>query len=229
MRMESYFDELQRVLFTLFELVKMKRGTHLLNMGKLTERGIFFICIYGSLQSTFEHGTCLHLHISTTGYSACLWVDPLLWVTWLLWVNSKNSLSYSLHYIWFLSHLVNVAKSFVMPQIVQRLSLLKNNSSITLPIHKVSHVWVSFITSNQFLVHFSCHSCGNHHGPPVTSLFLSTSAHYPGIRPRNLVKYLEACMPQWQVYLLSIVGFHQWPLIERLYQMFDFKTCIHTW
>ena len=53
-------------------------------------------------------------------------------------------------------------------------------------------------------------------GTHVMSLFLLTSAHYPGIRPRNLEKYLEACMPQWQVSLLSTVSFHHWPLIEIL-------------
>ena len=113
-------------------------------MGKLRERVMFFICIYDNLQSTFEQGTCLHLHIWTFRYSTCLRFDPLLWVTWPLWINSKNSLSYSLHYIWFQSRQVSAAKSFVMPRIVQRMSLPKNNSSVTLPIHKVSHVWVSF-------------------------------------------------------------------------------------
>ena len=101
--------------------------------------------------------------------------------------------------------------------------------SVTLPIRKVSHVWVSFITSNQVLFLVLCHWCWNHHGPPVTDLFLSTSTHYPGIRIRNLVKYLEACMPQWKVSSLSKVGFHQWPLIEIFYQVFNFKTSIHTW
>ena len=120
-------------------------------------------------------------------------------------------------------------KWLLVPQIVQRMSLPENNSSVTLPIHKVSHVWVSFITSNQVLFLVLCHWCGNHRVPPVTSLFLLTSAHYPGIRPRNLVKYLEAFMPQWQVSSLSIVGFHQWALIERFYQVFEFKTSMYTW
>ena len=109
-------------------------------MGKLREMEMFFICIYGSLQSTFEHGTCLDLHIWTVGYSSCHRVNPLLWVTQLLWFNSKNSSSYSLHYTWFQSRQFSASKSFVVLQIVQRMSLPKNNSSITLPIHKFSHV-----------------------------------------------------------------------------------------
>ena len=82
-------------------------------------------------------------------YLACLRDDPISWVTWLLCVNSKNASSYSMHYIWFQSHQVNAAKSFFVPQIVQRMFLLKTNSSVTLPIHKFSHVWVIFIPSNQ--------------------------------------------------------------------------------
>ena len=76
---------------------------------------------------------------------------------------------------------------------------------------------------HQLLFHVSCRWWGKHHGCPSMNLFLSTSAHHPGTIFRNLVKYLETCMPQWQVSSLSIVGFHQWPLIERLYQVFDFK------
>ena len=69
----------------------------------------------------------------------------------------------------------------------------------------------------------------NHHDPPSTRLFMLNSTHHPGVRLIDQVKYLESCMPQWQVSSLSTVGFHQWPLIEIFYRVFNFKSFIHTW
>ena len=124
------------------------------------------------------------------GFSVCPRVDRFLWVTWLLWFNSKNASLYSLHYTWFCLVKSMLPSHLSCHKLFKGCLFQKNNSSVTLPIHKVSHVWVSFITLNQILFHVSCHWWGNHHGPPLTSLFLSTSTHHLGIRPRNLVKYL---------------------------------------
>ena len=62
-RMNSLLDELRRVFVTLFGLVKTKKRHSYFEMGKLKESKKKIICIYGNLQSTFEHGTCPHLHI----------------------------------------------------------------------------------------------------------------------------------------------------------------------
>ena len=145
---------------------------------------------------------CLHLQFWTFGYSACLQSNPLSWVTWLLWVNLNNYSLYTFHYTYFLSRQVNSTKSLVMPQIIQRMSCLKSNSLVTLPSYKISHVWFSIMIisslQNQVLFHVSCRWWGKHHGPPSTSLFLSTSTHHLGIFGlRNQFKYLEAYMPQW--------------------------------
>ena len=116
--------------------------------------------------------------------------------------NSFESIQIMLSHI----HCITPGSSLVKSMLPSHLSrrkffkgclFQKKNSSVTLPIHKVSRVWFSFITSNQMFFLVSCHLWGNHHGPLVTILFLSTSAHYPRIRLRNLVKYLEACMPQF--------------------------------
>ena len=44
----------------------------------------------------------------------------------------------------------------------------------------------------------------------------------------EILWYLGACMPQWQVSSLSTVGLHHWPLIERFHRLFEFNSLIHT-
>ena len=44
----------------------------------------------------------------------------------------------------------------------------------------------------------------------------------------EILWYLGACMPQWQVSSLSTVGLHHSPLIERFHRMFEFNSFIHT-
>ena len=77
------------------------------------------------------------------------------------------------------------------------------------------------------LLLISCHWWGIHQGLPVTSLVLSTSAHYPELRLRNhLVPWsLHASMESFS---LSTVGLHHWPLIERFHRVFDINSFMHS-
>jgi len=49
-----------------------------------------------------------------------------------------------------------------------------------------------------------------------------------GIETRVPYQYLEACMPQWQVLSLTIMGIHQCPLIIRSCKWLDISTSIRT-
>ena len=105
---------------------------------------------------------------------------------------------------------------------------------LQLYLHSVSAFPVSIVQLPHTLFHFqtllliSCHWWGIHQGPPVTSLVPSTSAHYPGLRLRNLLVpwSLHASMASFS---LSTVDLHHWSLIERFRQLFDISSFIHSW
>ena len=48
-----------------------------------------------------------------------------------------------------------------------------------------SVLWLHHTQNSKTLFLVSCRQCGIHHGPPSTILFMSTSAHHPGINLRN--------------------------------------------
>jgi len=105
---------------------------------------------------------------------------------------------------------------------------------LQLSLHSVSAFPVSIVQLPHTLFHFqtllliSCHWWGIHQGLHVTSLVPSTSAHYPGLRLRNLsVPWsLHASMASFS---LSTVDLHYWSLIERFRWLFDINSFIHSW
>ena len=48
-----------------------------------------------------------------------------------------------------------------------------------------SVLWLYYLQHSRTLVQVSYRRCGIHHGPPSMRLFLSTSAHHPGISIKN--------------------------------------------
>ena len=90
-----------------------------------------------------------------------------------------------------------------------------------------SILWLLHSHHSRTMFWVSCRRCGIHHGPPLTRLFLSTSAHLPGISLRNK-------LVPWDLYasmknsLTLDIGSHHWPLIERFNRMFDVRSFIHT-
>ena len=105
---------------------------------------------------------------------------------------------------------------------------------LQLSLHSVSAFPVSIVQLPHTLFHFqtllliSCHWWGIHQGPPVTSLVPSTSAHYPGLRLRNLLVpwSLHVSMESFS---LSTVDLHHWSLIEIFRRLFDINSSIHSW
>ena len=97
-------------------------------VGKLKERGMVFICLYGStLQSTFEHGTCLHLHIWTVqvfslSSSRSIFVSHL---TPLIQFKECFVIFLALHPVLFLFK-SKIPSHVSCHQIVQRMSLPKS-------------------------------------------------------------------------------------------------------
>ena len=166
--------------------------------------------------------------IQSIGYSACFRVDPLSWVMPLLWVSRRMHCP--------LSHCVpprqfNASKSSVVSLNVQREFMLRfytcSQNKFFVSVNFDSILWLHYTQNSRTLFRVSCHRCGIHHGPPLTRLFLSTSAHHPGISLRNK-------LVPWDLYALMIdsltldIGSHHWPLIERFDWVFDIKSSIHT-
>ena len=84
------------------------------------------------------------------------------------------------------------------------MSLLQSTSLVTLPYFKFGHLWVSPMVvsslQHQLLFHVSCRWWGKHHGPPSTSLFMSTSTHHWRIR------FKKASQEPWILHA-SMTGF----------------------
>ena len=91
-----------------------------------------------------------------------------------------------------------------------------------------SVLWLHYLQHSRTFFLVSCHRCGIHHGPPLTRLFLSTSAHHPGISLINK-KIVPWGMYALMTYSLTLdIGSHHWPLIHRIDWVFNGKTSIYT-
>ena len=154
-------------------------------MGKLREGNQFILQIRWQFVVTFEHGNCLHF-IQWIGYSACLWVDPLSWVMSLSWVFQRM---HCLMPYCVPPCQVNAAKSFVVFLDVQR-DFWKFTYATKTTFESV--LWLIYLQHSKNFFWVSCHRCGTHHGPPSMRLFLSTSAHHPGISLRNKFSNLRS-------------------------------------
>ena len=91
---------------------------------------------------------------------------------------------------WYPLGQFNAAKYSVMPPNVQREFMLRvylYSQNILCVSTFDSFLWLHHTKNSITLFQVSCHQCGIHHGPPSTRLFLSTSAHHPGISLRNNV------------------------------------------
>ena len=72
---------------------------------------------------------------------------------------------------------------FKRETILRVYSCSQNNSFESVTFESV--LWLHHTQHSRTLFQVSFRQCGIHHGPPSTRLFLSTSAHYPGISLRN--------------------------------------------
>ena len=82
--------------------------------------------------------------------------------------------------------------------------------------------------SVSIMIPISCHWWGIHQGLPTIGHFLSTSTHHPGSWIRNTPWHLGACIHQWPVSSLSMIGLHQWTLNEIFCVVFGINSFIHT-
>ena len=85
------------------------------------------------------------------------------------------------------------------------------------------HSWTLCRQSNSIsktTILVSCRWCGIHQGPPVTSCFLSTSAHYLRIWLRNTHSVPWSMHASMAGFLLPVISIHQWPSTEILFMVF---------
>ena len=175
-------DKLYRVFVTLFELVKLKRGTHQSRWGKW--EGNHFA----------NNGSCLSLPLNMAlvytscqpiGYSSDLHDDPLSWAMSILWVFQKNSLSTVALCVCPVQSCCQVFLS-CRPMFKGDLKkfYLCSLHSLCVSIFE-SVIWLLHSHHSRTMFRVSCHRCGTHHGPPSMRLFPSTSAHHPRNSLRN--------------------------------------------
>ena len=116
-------------------------------------------------------------------------------------IHPKNA-SY-FHCVWLLPDWFNDSMSLVMSLYVQSNSSIGTNICSHYAFHCVGHPYKSLsclplhlcVSLHSFhlptYINFPCQFCVDdvglwiHHGPPSTSLFMSTSAHHPRTRLRN--------------------------------------------
>ena len=90
-----------------------------------------------------------------------------------------------------------------------------------------SVLWLHHTQNSRTLFQVSCRRCGIHHGPPSTRLFLSTSAHHPGISFRKKISTLRlVCLNER--FSHSQHRFTSLTFVREIPLVFDIKTSIHT-
>ena len=195
-------------------------------MGKMGRESFFKI--NGSSFSLPLNMVLVCISFQSIGYLSNLCDDPLSWVMSLLWVFQNNAFStialcvcpiQSCYQVFFSCRLMfkgNLKKFYLcIPH------------SLCVSIFE-SVLWLLHSHHSKTMFQVSCRRCGTHHGPPSTRLFPSTSAHHPGnsLRNKNLVPWdLSALMTDS---LALDIGSHHWPLIDRIYWVFDIRKSIHT-
>ena len=125
------------------------------------------------LRVALEHDTLSFAHVIIHWTSA---LSQSLSFLSLLWVTRHNS-QYPLH-SFGPCHVLLLCPS-VQGKYPPRESSIPN----ILPQNPCQSMF--FWSTNYISISISCRWWGIHQGPPSTSLFLSTSTHYPGIRLRN--------------------------------------------
>ena len=73
----------------------------------------------------------------------------------------------------------------------------------------------------------SCRWWKIHHGPHSTTLFMSSSTPYPGIRIRSQVNYLGLACVNGRLPCFHCMSLHHWLLIQRCHQVFESNSFIH--
>ena len=119
--------------------------------------------------------------------------------------------------------IIPATKSCYMPLYVQRVALFRVVHCVRPPL--CQYILHCFIILSS--VPISCRWCGNHYGPPSTSLFPSTPNHYPGIglRDQPLVPwYLHASMAGFLVFDSRFTSLTSDQAISR---MLDINSFIH--
>ena len=166
------------------------------------------------LRVALEHGTLSFAHIIIRWTSTLSQFFELLS---LLWVTQRKS-QYPLH-SFGPCHVLLLCLS-VQGKYPPRESAIPN----ILPQNPCQSMF--FWSTNYISVSVSCRWWGIHQGPPVTSVSLSTSTHYSGIRPRNqLVPWdLHALMESLLMFGSGLTSLTFDWMIPR---MFDFSSSIH--
>ena len=114
---------------------------------------------------------CISIHWNSA-LSQSFEFPIFLWVTWR---KSQHPLHYQ----------VLVHAMFLLLCLSVQGKYPPRESAITNILSQYPCLSMFIWSTNYISVSVSCHWWGIHQGPPSTSLFLSTSTHYPGTRPRN--------------------------------------------
>ena len=212
MSLDLSSDKLYRVFVSLFELIKLKRGTHRSWWGKW--EGNHFV----------NNESCLSVPLNMALVCTIMSVN---WVfSWSLWWSTFMSYATPLSLskecivhcrIVCLSHLFMLPSILLCrPMFKGKLKMLFLYSQNSLCVRTFeSFLWLLHLHHSRTMFQVSCRRCGTHHGPLSTRLFPLTSAHHLGnsLRNKNLVP--------WDLYALMIdsltldIGSHHWPLIYR--------------
>ena len=132
-----------------------------------------------------------------------------------------------IHGVWCLFRRVNVAESYyLMSQLAWKSSALKLTHY---PVLRTSPPMSVQLWSLHHLPLFRVNWWRIHQGLPSTDFLLSTLAHHPGTKSRNLslLWYLGNHFSSLVVFLVVVSGFHYWSLLSRFLSCSTSNSFIH--